>query len=279
MGLFVYPPVSLSLNPGPVAFREDGANTVVSEDTVTPANSKPLPVKQLDSSGRSQEFNASGEALVHDQDVQDKLDTLNGKDFATQTTLAAVLAKIIAAPATEAKQDSVITSLGNLLMELDKKADLTETQPVSAASLPLPSGAATETTLASILAKIIAAPATEAKQDSIITELQALKSNSAAKSVLDTNYTASLTIPTASRVSTGLIVPTGKTGLEFELIANTGDSFTAYDALSGGNALGTFTQAGGRFPCNLPAGTEIYVQSNTGSDFTAQNFTANLIGA
>ena len=36
--------------------------------------------------------------------------TLIAKDFATQTTLAAVLAKIIAAPATEAKQDTLITS-------------------------------------------------------------------------------------------------------------------------------------------------------------------------
>lgn len=50
-------------------------------------------------------------------------------DFATQTTVAAILAKLIAAPATEAKQDT-----GN-------------------------------TALANILAKLIAAPATEAKQD------------------------------------------------------------------------------------------------------------------
>lgn len=43
-----------------------------------------------------------------------KQDTLIAKDFATQTTLAAVLAKIIAAPATEAKQDSIITLLQGL---------------------------------------------------------------------------------------------------------------------------------------------------------------------
>lgn len=43
---------------------------------------------------------------------------------------------------------------------------LQATLAVSAASLPLPTGAATQTTLAAILAKIIAAPATEAKQDS-----------------------------------------------------------------------------------------------------------------
>jgi hypothetical protein len=56
-----------------------------------------------------------------------QLTSIAGKDFATQTTLAA------------------------LLTELQLKADLTETQPVSAASLPLPAGAATEATLASLL--------------------------------------------------------------------------------------------------------------------------------
>lgn len=57
------------------------------------------------------------------------LATISGKDFATQATLALV--------STAAKQDT-------LLAELQLKADLTETQPVSAASLPLPSNAAQE---------------------------------------------------------------------------------------------------------------------------------------
>jgi len=52
------------------------------------------------------------------------LSLLSEKDFATQTTLLALLAKIIAAPSTEEKQDM-------LLAELQLKADLTETQPVS----------------------------------------------------------------------------------------------------------------------------------------------------
>lgn len=57
-------------------------------------------------------------------------------------------------PATEGKQDSIVTVLGNLLTELQAKADLDETQPVSGtfwqatqpisvASLPLPTGAST----------------------------------------------------------------------------------------------------------------------------------------
>ncbi len=44
-------------------------------------------------------------------DLATALGTLNSKDFATETTLAAILAKIIAAPATEAKQNSLETVL------------------------------------------------------------------------------------------------------------------------------------------------------------------------
>jgi hypothetical protein len=78
---------------------------------------------------------AGGELPVTDADAGTLLTALGATDFATQTTLAAVLAKIIAAPATEAKQDTANTSL------------------------------------ASILAKIIAAPSTEAKQDTANTLL------------------------------------------------------------------------------------------------------------
>jgi len=43
--------------------------------------------------------------------------TLNAKDFATQSTLSDILAKIIAAPATEAKQDAMISALATLATE------------------------------------------------------------------------------------------------------------------------------------------------------------------
>lgn len=78
---------------------------------------------------------------------------------ATQVTLAAVLAKIIAAPATEAKQDT-----GN-------------------------------TALANILAKLIAAPATEAKQDTANTALAALMYR-AAPIVSSATITRPATTPT-----------------------------------------------------------------------------------
>lgn len=83
-------------------------------------------------------------------------------DPATQTTLAALLAKVIAAPSTEAKQDIMVSGLAAilakiiaapsteakqdlLLAELQLKADLTQTQPVSLSTIPLATGAATAT--------------------------------------------------------------------------------------------------------------------------------------
>lgn len=77
------------------------------------------------------------------------LANLGGVNFATQATSAAILAKLIAAPATEAKQDNAITEL-ELLVAKDF---------------------ATQTTAEAILAKLIAAPATEAKQDIVIGHL------------------------------------------------------------------------------------------------------------
>lgn len=52
-------------------------------------------------------------------------------------------ADVLINPATEDKQDNIIINQGLILSELGLKADLTETQPVSVASLPLPTGAAT----------------------------------------------------------------------------------------------------------------------------------------
>jgi hypothetical protein len=136
--------------PSSLFIYKDGIQYPVNIDTGTPANTVGVPViltgasgpvnitagdlnVQLtdlganfdatrigDGSGNYLGVNASNEAFVHDTDLLAKLTSLEAKDFATQTTLAA------------------------LLTELNLKADLTETQPVSIATLPLPSGSATE---------------------------------------------------------------------------------------------------------------------------------------
>lgn len=109
-------------------------------------------------------------------------DRLASTDFATQTTLAAILAKLIAAPATEAKQDALVvleTAIRDRLpsalvsdrLKVDGSAvtqpisgsvsvgnfpatqsisgsvavsNLPATQPISATALPLPTNAATD---------------------------------------------------------------------------------------------------------------------------------------
>lgn len=81
-------------------------------------------------------------------------------DPATQTTLAALLAKVIAAPSTEAKQDAGNT----LLTAIAGYVDGLEAGNASILA-KLSADPATQTTLAAVLAKLIAAPATEAKQD------------------------------------------------------------------------------------------------------------------
>ena len=105
------------------------------------------------------------------------LASIAGFDFATQTTLAALLAKVIAAPSTEAKQDAANTLLTAISGYLASGATAANQ---SSANTKLDTIAAkdfaTQTTLAALLAKVIAAPSTEAKQDSAITLLTTIAS-------------------------------------------------------------------------------------------------------
>lgn len=81
----------------------------------------------------------------------------DGADVAAGAVADAVVAAG-AVGTSSAKLRRVTTDLDALLTELKLKADLTETQPVSAVSLPLPSGAATS-----------------AKQDTALTALQSIQ--------------------------------------------------------------------------------------------------------
>ena len=112
----------------------------------------------------------SNKLAVRASEIETILNEIKSKDFATQTTAAAILAKLIAAPATEAKQ----TAIELILNSLDGKDYSTLAKQneilvkLAALETKLSSDPATQTTLAAILAKIIDAPATEAKQDTII---------------------------------------------------------------------------------------------------------------
>ena len=87
----------------------------------------------------------SGKLNIRASELETLLSALGAKDFATQTTLAQILAKIIPAPATEAKQDALIakdfatetTLAGGIVSLLSAIAET-----------------ASETTAAAILAKL-----------------------------------------------------------------------------------------------------------------------------
>jgi hypothetical protein len=184
-----------TITPSPLIFRLNGAEQEVIEDTGTPANNRPLPVKLVDVTGSlnitAQNLNVqsshiganadsmrigdgttelgitvSGEAKVKDTDalvtllsLESLLTQLNGLDFSSETTLNSILTELLLkAKLTDTQPISAATlplpsgaatqaTLAAILAELLLKADLLDTQPVSAASLPLPSGASTEVTL------------------------------------------------------------------------------------------------------------------------------------
>jgi hypothetical protein len=100
---------------------------------------------------------------------------------ATETTLAALLAKLPASVGAKAASGSLsivpatgldLATNAGLAAALAGQTYYPATQPISATSLPLPVGAATEATIAAVLAKLIAAPATAANQATANTALQ-----------------------------------------------------------------------------------------------------------
>ncbi|KHD88844.1 MAG: hypothetical protein OM95_06930 [Bdellovibrio sp. ArHS] len=112
---------------GPTQFVLDGNDVEVEEDTANAANNKPLPTKLFDSTNNP--INPSTIESVNDVEtaVLAVDTTIQGIDFATETTLASLEAKVLSD--TQLRASPV---------------------PISASSLPLPTGAATEATLSSI---------------------------------------------------------------------------------------------------------------------------------
>jgi hypothetical protein len=159
-------PVPVTVTGALVSFNLDAVETTVSQDTAVPANSTPLPVQILNSVG-----------VATPLATEATLSTLNGKVTACNT--GAVVVSSSALPtgaATEAKQDTGNTSVASI----DTKTPALVagrvpvdgsgvTQPVSAASLPLPTGAATEATLAALAAEDFATQTTLAALNAKVT--------------------------------------------------------------------------------------------------------------
>ena len=136
---------------------------------------------------------ASAATAANQTTSNDYLNTIVTNTGNTKTAVDAVTAKLIAAPATEAKQDTIKTA-------------------VDAVTSKLSSDPATQTTSAAILAKIIAAPATEAKQDTIKTAIDAITTKTASMSTTIGQYNI---VITNINTEYSQALPTGCRGFEF----------------------------------------------------------------
>jgi hypothetical protein len=153
--LFVTPTTS-----GPLTYTRNGVDQAVTEDTVTPANNRPLPVVLSGVTGNitvtAQELNVQSSHTGASPDsmrIGDGVETVNVNasnemqvaDDTARTTLSTINGKIPA--------------LGQAAMAASSPVVIASNQsavPVSAASLPLPTGAATEATLSTLNGKIAA---------------------------------------------------------------------------------------------------------------------------
>lgn len=91
--------VTATVDPAPISFVLDGNETEVEEDTGTPGNSTPLPVKVLDSSGLEADFATEAKQdtqITHLDAIETAVESIAAEDFATETTLAALNAKVTA---------------------------------------------------------------------------------------------------------------------------------------------------------------------------------------
>lgn len=135
-----------------------------STSVVIASDQSPIAVTgSITTTGEVEIKNDSGNPIPVSGTVTSNLGTIAG--VATETTLSAINTKIPASPS----EDRVLATNAHAARLTDgvsfyKATTPADTQPVSATSLPLPTGASTETTLAAINTKIPAAPSTAGLQ-------------------------------------------------------------------------------------------------------------------
>jgi hypothetical protein len=211
-------------------------------------------------------------------------------DPSTETTLAAILAKIIAAPATSAKQDALAALIGEVQASptsntvLDRlksiQTALTGTLAISAASLPLPTGASTEATLSTLNGKVpalgqaLAAASTPvvltAIQQAALTPPAAITgfATVAKQPALGTAGTPSVDVITVQGATTGTPIPTKAARSSTATHTNVGGSASSVTVLaSNANRLGASV---------FNDSTAILYLDTTGGTASATNYTVQI---
>lgn len=178
---------ALSIASGPLQYVLDGVNTTVEEDTVTPANNRPLPTKLFDVSGdpinpatEDKQDDIITELQQIEADVEAGnvlLTTISNIDFATEAKQDTQIANI--GPLNAAKEtdpDAASASTNSLLRGILENTGAAGGGDATAANQVTEIGhlAAIETAVEAIQVLDFA---TEAKQDTQITELQQIEAD------------------------------------------------------------------------------------------------------
>jgi hypothetical protein len=220
----------VSVTPGPLTIEVDGTPTTVNVDTGTPANTVRVPVEVYSASGpinitagdinvqlsdagpnfdrtrigdgtNQWGFNGSSEGLVHDASANAELDSQTALLTTIDADTGSIDAKLPALVGGRIPVDGsgVTQPVSGPLTDAELRASAV---PVSMASAPLPTGAATEATLSALNAKVPSALGQQSEANSLSvtlsteneTDLQAIRTSlELVDDTIATNGGASLT--------------------------------------------------------------------------------------
>ncbi len=124
----------------------NGVTTPVKIDTATPANSRAYPFSYYNSLGVKTDLGTDASLQTINTSILGVNTTLGSIDFATETTLLAISGKVL----TDTQLRASPVPVSGPLTDLQLRASAV---PVSLATVPLPTGAATEATLSAINSK------------------------------------------------------------------------------------------------------------------------------
>jgi hypothetical protein len=159
--------------------------------------------------------------------------------------------------------------------ELKLKADLTETQPISATALPLPTGAATQTTLASLLTELqLKADLTETQPVSMV-NLRVVDQIDSTP-LLDTsstNITASTGNPVTMVASSAAVIK------KIVSVEDIGEFFGIYTGVALSEVLlCVLPLGGGEIEVNIPIATRISIRHMKNTAITSGYIALNFLG-
>jgi hypothetical protein len=167
------------------------------------------------------------------------------------------------------------TTLASLLTELQLKADLTQVQPISATALPLPTGAATQTTLASLLTELqLKADLTETQPVSMVnlTVVDQIDSTPLLNTS-STNITASTGNPVALVASSAAIIK------KIVSVEDIGEFFGIYTGVALSEVLlCVLPLGGGEIEVNIPIATRISIRHMKNTAITSGYIALNFLG-